>query len=97
MALKRLEERLDAQGRKDAQSGTDDTPLHRIPPRSAVWNAVKTRVNTKGSKGQRIKGSSPPQARVFNPERNELNNRNVDCWVPKDSSVTTIQSRTQAL
>ena len=35
MALKRLEERLDAQGRKDAQSGTDDTPFHRIPPRSA--------------------------------------------------------------
>ena len=80
MALKRLEELLDAQGRKDAQSGTDDTPLHRTPPRSAVWNAVKTRVNTKGSKGQRIKGSSPPQARVFNPEnpeRNELKNRNV--------------------
>ena len=41
---------------------------------------LKTRVNTKGSKGQRIKGSSPPQARVFNPEnpeRNELNNRSV--------------------
>ena len=76
-ALKRLEELLDAQGRKDAQSGTDDTPLHRTPPRSAVWNAVKTRVNTKGSKGQRIKGSSPPQARVFNPERNELKNRLV--------------------
>ena len=35
MALKRLDERLDAQGRKDAQSGTDDTPIHRIPPRSA--------------------------------------------------------------
>ena len=31
MALKRLEERE----RKDAQSGTDDTPLHRTPPRSA--------------------------------------------------------------
>ena len=64
MALKRLEERE----RKDAQSGTDDTLIHRIPPRSAVWNAVKTRVNTKGPKGQRIKGSSPPQARVFIPE-----------------------------
>ena len=34
-ALKRLEELLDAQGRKDAQSGTHDTPLHRTPPRSA--------------------------------------------------------------
>jgi len=34
-ALKRLEEWLDAQGRKDAQSGTDDTPIHRTPPRSA--------------------------------------------------------------
>ena len=80
MALKRLEELLDAQGRKDAQSGTDDTPLHRIPPRSAVWNAVKTRVNTKVPKGQRTKESSPPQVRVFNPEnpeRNELKNRNV--------------------
>ena len=31
----RLEERLDAQERKDAQSGTDNTPLHRTPPRSA--------------------------------------------------------------
>ena len=34
-ALKRLEEWLDAQGRKDTQSGTDDTTLHRTPPRSA--------------------------------------------------------------
>jgi hypothetical protein len=34
-ALKRLEKRLDAQGRKDTQSGTDDTPLHRTPPRPA--------------------------------------------------------------
>ena len=31
MALKRLEERE----RKDAQSGTDETPLHRTPPRYA--------------------------------------------------------------
>jgi|GEM_PF-6742785 len=80
MALKRLEELLDAQGRKDAQSGTDDTPLHRIPHRRAGWNAVKTRVNTKVPKRQRTKESSPPQARVFNPEnpeRNELKNRNV--------------------
>jgi hypothetical protein len=35
MALKRLEKRLDAQGRKVTQSGTDDNPLHRTPPRSA--------------------------------------------------------------
>ncbi len=34
-ALKRLEEWLDAQERKVTQSGTDDTPLHRTPPRSA--------------------------------------------------------------
>jgi hypothetical protein len=67
-ALKRLEEWLDAQGRKDAQSGTDDTP-------PCGGRTLKTRVNTKGPKGQRIKGSSPPQARVFNPERNELKNR----------------------
>ena len=76
MVLERLEERE----RKDSQSGTDDTPLHRTPPRSAVWNAVKTRVNTKVPKRQRTKESSPPQARVFNPEnpeRNELKNRNV--------------------
>ena len=36
---------------------------------------LKTRVNTKVPKGQRIKGSSPPQAHAFNPERNELKNR----------------------
>jgi putative SOS response-associated peptidase YedK len=35
MASERLEEWLDAQERKDAQSGTDDNPLHRTPPRSA--------------------------------------------------------------
>ena len=35
VALKRLEEWLDAQERKITQSGTDDTPLHRTPPRSA--------------------------------------------------------------
>jgi len=34
-ALKRLEEWLDAQERKVTQSGTDDNPLHRTPPRSA--------------------------------------------------------------
>ena len=34
-ALKRLEEWLDAQERKDAQSGTDNTPLHRTPHRYA--------------------------------------------------------------
>ena len=38
-ALKRLEEWLeewlDAQERKVTQSGTDNTPLHRTPPRSA--------------------------------------------------------------
>ena len=32
MALKRLEEWLDAQGRKDAQSGTDDTPFTALHP-----------------------------------------------------------------
>jgi hypothetical protein len=35
MSLKRIEEWLDAQERKDTQSGTDDTPLHRTPPRPA--------------------------------------------------------------
>ena len=35
MALKRLEEWLEEQERKDAQRGTDDTPIHRTPPRSA--------------------------------------------------------------
>ena len=39
MALKRLEERLEEwleeRERKITPSGTDDTPLHRTPPRSA--------------------------------------------------------------
>ena len=60
MALKRLEERLeewlDAQERKITPSGTDDTPLHRTPP-ALRGSHAKTRVNTKGPKGQRIKGS----------------------------------------
>ena len=34
-ALKRLEEWLEERERKDAQSGTHDTPIHRTPPRSA--------------------------------------------------------------
>ena len=34
-AIKRLEERLKERERKVTQSGTDDTPLHRTPPRSA--------------------------------------------------------------
>jgi hypothetical protein len=34
-ALKRVEEWLDAQEMKITPSGTDNTPLHRTPPRSA--------------------------------------------------------------
>ena len=83
-ALKRLEE---GEKGKDAQSGTDEHPTSPHSTPLCGGRTLKTRVNTKGPKGQRIKGSSPPQAHVFNPERNELKNRLVGCSVPIDFSV----------
>ena len=71
-ALKRLEERTKKESLKAEPIRHPYSP-HSTP--LCGGRTLKTRVNTKGPKGQRIKGSSPPQARAFNPERNELKNR----------------------
>ena len=58
MALKRLEELLDAQGRKDAQSGTDDTPLCGVE----CGENKSQHKSTKETKNQRVK---PPRKPAF--------------------------------